>query len=345
MPRAASRPLSRRSCRTLGPNEPSHRSRSSHSLPRPACLRRSTRAQPLWRWWRTAAQPVEDCWRCGHPIRCAYLRGLVRTLLGSARGHRGSVSVAQNQIASLRCAGRPLAGVGHLARERPLLWRPAVSVHPWSPSLPKSIGKVRWNLTPPSSGRRKGRCAPFAPPLMSNVRQHESAVQCPSCKSSALVPGTLAFSGDDGWVTFFRPKGLRFFSVAKKNGHPCAWAGRHGLFALRSHMEFSRPRGASGIAGKQCQHRNSGKTEASWRGRGLVQIGGGVAQCGPSVYRRQRRLFRLAHQGRARRRLTAPSSGRAKGRFAPLAPPLMSNVRSHLRLVCASPVNSSEAAG
>ena len=51
---------------------------------------------------------------------------------------------------------------------------------------------------------------------MSNVRQHESAVQCPSCKSSALVPGTLAFSGDDGWVTFFRPKGLRFFSVAKK---------------------------------------------------------------------------------------------------------------------------------
>ena len=29
------------------------------------------------------------------------------------------------------------------------------------------------------------------------------------------MPGTLAFSGDDGWVTFFRPKGLRFFSVAK----------------------------------------------------------------------------------------------------------------------------------
>ena len=26
------------------------------------------------------------------------------------------------------------------------------------------------NLTPPSSGRPKGRCAPFAPPLMSNVR-------------------------------------------------------------------------------------------------------------------------------------------------------------------------------
>ena len=31
-----------------------------------------------------------------------------------------------------------------------------------------------WKLTPPSSGRRKGRCAPFAPPLMSNVRPHEA---------------------------------------------------------------------------------------------------------------------------------------------------------------------------
>ena len=29
---------------------------------------------------------------------------------------------------------------------------------------------VSWRLTPPSSGRPKGRFAPFAPPLMSNVR-------------------------------------------------------------------------------------------------------------------------------------------------------------------------------
>ena len=32
---------------------------------------------------------------------------------------------------------------------------------------------ARWGLTPPSSGRPKGRFAPFAPPLMSNVRQHK----------------------------------------------------------------------------------------------------------------------------------------------------------------------------
>ena len=38
--------------------------------------------------------------------------------------------------------------------------------------------------------------------------------------------------------------------------------------------------------------------------------------------------------GHTCRRLTPPSSGRAKGRFAPLAPPLMSNVRQHK---CPSP--------
>ena len=31
---------------------------------------------------------------------------------------------------------------------------------------------LAWRLTPPSSGRPKGRFAPFAPPLMSNVRSH-----------------------------------------------------------------------------------------------------------------------------------------------------------------------------
>jgi len=31
-------------------------------------------------------------------------------------------------------------------------------------------------LTPPSSGRSKGRYAPFGPPLMSNVRRHEAGL-------------------------------------------------------------------------------------------------------------------------------------------------------------------------
>ena len=38
-----------------------------------------------------------------------------------------------------------------------------------------------------------------------------------------------------------------------------------------------------------------------------------------------------------RRDLTPPSSGRGKGRFAPLAPPLMSNVRPHLCWICKTP--------
>ena len=34
-------------------------------------------------------------------------------------------------------------------------------------------------LTPPSSGRPKGRFAPFAPPLMSNVRSHDASKALP----------------------------------------------------------------------------------------------------------------------------------------------------------------------
>ena len=38
---------------------------------------------------------------------------------------------------------------------------------------------------------------------------------CPACASTKTVRGTLGFSGDDGWVTFFYPKGLRFFSIKR----------------------------------------------------------------------------------------------------------------------------------
>ena len=48
-----------------------------------------------------------------------------------------------------------------------------------------------WHLTPPSSGRPKGRFAPFGPPLMSNVRPHENAAASSlRCMSSA--PGCSA---------------------------------------------------------------------------------------------------------------------------------------------------------
>jgi hypothetical protein len=38
---------------------------------------------------------------------------------------------------------------------------------------------------------------------------------CPSCTSNAIVEGRLQTSGDDGWVAFFYPKNLKFFSVRR----------------------------------------------------------------------------------------------------------------------------------
>jgi len=50
------------------------------------------------------------------------------------------------------------------------------NMHHYRPLLTtrEESNEVR-GLTPPSSGRRKGRFAPFAPPLMSNVRPHLEA--------------------------------------------------------------------------------------------------------------------------------------------------------------------------
>jgi len=43
----------------------------------------------------------------------------------------------------------------------------------------------------------------------------KSSTECPACSGIALVEGTLSFSGDDSWVTFFHPKRLRFLSFWK----------------------------------------------------------------------------------------------------------------------------------
>jgi hypothetical protein len=36
---------------------------------------------------------------------------------------------------------------------------------------------------------------------------------CPVCASHEVVLGTAGFSGDDGWVTSFTPKGLKLFTI------------------------------------------------------------------------------------------------------------------------------------
>ena len=40
--------------------------------------------------------------------------------------------------------------------------------------------------------------------------------QCPVCSGKKIIKGRLLLSGaDDGWVTRFYPKGLRFFRLRK----------------------------------------------------------------------------------------------------------------------------------
>ncbi len=45
---------------------------------------------------------------------------------------------------------------------------------------------------------------------------------CPACSADQSVEGKVLASGDDGWVTYFYPKGLKFFtfnrSVSLDNG-------------------------------------------------------------------------------------------------------------------------------
>ena len=38
---------------------------------------------------------------------------------------------------------------------------------------------------------------------------------CPVCASFEVVRGTAGFSGDDGWVTSFTPKGLKPFTIRR----------------------------------------------------------------------------------------------------------------------------------
>jgi hypothetical protein len=38
---------------------------------------------------------------------------------------------------------------------------------------------------------------------------------CPACAAEQIVEGRLLPSGDDGWVTYFYPKGLKFFAISR----------------------------------------------------------------------------------------------------------------------------------
>jgi hypothetical protein len=38
---------------------------------------------------------------------------------------------------------------------------------------------------------------------------------CPNCTSTSVLLGTAGFSGDDGWVTAFHPKGLKLLALRR----------------------------------------------------------------------------------------------------------------------------------
>lgn len=52
-----------------------------------------------------------------------------------------------------------------------------------------------------------------------SATKHESNamsdIACPKCGLGTVVEGTAGFSGDEGWVTSFRPKGLRLLTFWK----------------------------------------------------------------------------------------------------------------------------------
>jgi hypothetical protein len=87
-----------------------------------------------------------------------------------------------------------------------------------------------WGLTLPSSGRRKGRFAPFAPPLMSNVRAHRTCRFAPTARPSYRHPpsvaGTAALTLDPGRMAANRSSGRRLsliFGQLPKTSRPVGW--------------------------------------------------------------------------------------------------------------------------
>ena len=104
---------------------------------------------------------------------------------------------------------------------------------------------LKCHLTPPSSGRPKGRFAPFAPPLMSNVRARKRAVTPPFLAVVFLL-GAFRLHAEDSPLSLeaFREaprtdlatSRKRFVSPALKVGTPLSsrWPAhsRKGLYAL-----------------------------------------------------------------------------------------------------------------
>ena len=226
MPRAASRPLPRRSCRTLGPRtalmtRPPWQYRLSGSSAGflPARRRSVGIITSVGCQLRTARyrRPHMGTSRMAHLAQVvssstfvmAGLTWLVWSLrlgaLASSRLGHFVVQLCRKQrcgsVLFPRLASRRALGALETSLLGAAFWQPSSPCWPMESSgcrfcscnLPAwvSVASVAHavvvarkscstrvttacrGLTPPSSGRPKGRFAPFAPPLMSNVRSHE----------------------------------------------------------------------------------------------------------------------------------------------------------------------------
>ena len=188
MPRAASRPLARRSCRTLGPvscaatraalvklRAASVRSSSAQNASKRPCKFHAISSATVARHEAFPRPPVR--WRSAHR-RC-----FGSQLLRHGRPERPSVSAGRLLAASRRSQSvsrlgrvlspslRGLAGPSKLTQWNARLRWPPSSCNcslQWPSASLLRIPACR-HLTTPSSGRSKGRFAPFAPPLISNV--------------------------------------------------------------------------------------------------------------------------------------------------------------------------------
>jgi len=200
VPRAASRPLPRRSCRTLGNTRaakrhvrgptstteaPSYLARLSRrycsTRARGACFR-SRRAIPdrAGRSINPERGASVKRRRMGQHGRLACCR---KCRLGRFVLHRLrlKVAIAEELLGGAMRRGRglpcllgprPISGYAFPVEDRPLVTR--IATCHCRRRLASSLGcpEATCRLSPPSSGHSKGRCAPFAPPLMSNVRRH-----------------------------------------------------------------------------------------------------------------------------------------------------------------------------
>ena len=95
-------------------------------------------------------------------------------------------------------AERPISSISRssVLRSSALRGRRGSSLGVLCTALPRCQPRNKCRLTPPSSGRPKGRFAPFAPPLMSNVRPRQctclaTSLQA-SCSESQRAPEPMS---------------------------------------------------------------------------------------------------------------------------------------------------------